>query len=72
MTRSFESCENVESSIGAKEIDLPNCEGLRVMPGGGSIEQMMERSHALRQWFPQGIPTAQERWEAKRAVEFRL
>jgi hypothetical protein len=32
----------------------------------------MERNQQMRRWFPAGLPSEEERWERKRAVEFRL
>jgi hypothetical protein len=33
---------------------------------------MIERSRQLRRWFPSGLRRAEERWQAKTAVEFHL
>jgi hypothetical protein len=33
---------------------------------------MIQRSGQLRQWFPLGLPAAEERWQAKTTEEFHL
>jgi hypothetical protein len=33
---------------------------------------MIQRSRQLRQWFPLGLPAAEERWQAKTTEEFHL
>jgi hypothetical protein len=33
---------------------------------------MIQRSRQLRQWFPDGLPSEEERWRAKTTDEFRL
>jgi hypothetical protein len=54
------------------DLDLPEAEGFRSFPPPVSLAQLIRRNRELRRWFPHGIPTAQERWEAKTADEFRL
>ena len=54
------------------DFDLPEGEGIAALPPLVSLEQMIKRSRQLREWFPIGIPTPEERWRAKTDVEFHL
>jgi hypothetical protein len=37
-----------------------------------TLAQMIERSRQLRRWFPRGLRTPAERWQAKTSEEFHL
>ena len=54
------------------ELHLPEDPGFAPLPPRISLAQMMARSRQLRAWFPAGIPTPEERWQAKSTQEFRL
>jgi hypothetical protein len=54
------------------ELDLPEGEGFRSLPPRITLAQMIQRNRQLRQWFPSGLRTATERWQAKTAAEFHL
>lgn len=36
------------------------------------LSQMMRRCRELRLWFPEGLPTEEDRWQTKRHVAFCL
>jgi hypothetical protein len=54
------------------EFDLPNPEGFTSLPTRVSLERMMKGIRQMRAWFPAGIPTPEERWQAKSTQEFKL
>jgi len=54
------------------DFELPVGEGLSRVPPRVSIPRMMEHNRKLREMFPHGLPTAKERWDAKRGEAFRL
>jgi len=54
------------------DFDLPDVESFRPLPTNVSLERMQQGIQQARAWFPDGIPTAEERWSAKTDVEFRL
>ena len=54
------------------EFDLPNPEGFTSLPTWVSLERMMKGIRQMRAWFPAGIPTPEERWQAKSTQEFKL
>ena len=53
-------------------LDLPTDSHFTPLPPQVSIEQMIKWSRELREWFPDGVPTAEERWRAKSNLEFTL
>jgi hypothetical protein len=71
-TRSSASCEIREVIAPNLELNLPEGDGFRSLPPRLSLAQWMERNQQLRRWFPAGLPSEEERWERKRAAEFRL
>jgi hypothetical protein len=71
-THSSASCEIHDATSSGLELDLPNGEGFGSLPPRVSIAEMIERSRQLRRWFPAGLRRAEERWQAKTAVEFHL
>ena len=54
------------------DLDLPTDPHFAPLPPQVSIEQMIKRSRELREWFPDGVPTEEERWRAKSNLEFQL
>ena len=54
------------------EFDLPNPEGFTSLPTWVSLERMMKGIRQMRAWFPAGIPTPEECWQAKSTQEFKL
>ena len=54
------------------DFDLPNPEGFTSLPTWVSLERMMKGIRQMRAWFPAGIPTPEERWQAKSTQEFKL
>ena len=54
------------------DYDLPNPEGFTSLPTWVSLERMMKGIRQMRAWFPAGIPTPEERWQAKSTQEFKL
>jgi hypothetical protein len=72
MKHSSDSHESNEGPQSSLDLKLPPGEKFRSLPPLVSIEEMMRRSRQLREWFPAGLPTEQERWRAKSEVEFKL
>jgi hypothetical protein len=54
------------------ELNLPDGEAFRPLPPQVSLGCLIQRIRQLRQWFPAGLRTAKERWQAKTNVEFHL
>jgi hypothetical protein len=54
------------------EFDLPNPEGFTSLPTRVSLVRMRKGIRQMRAWFPAGIPTPEERWQAKSTQEFKL
>ena len=54
------------------DLNLPEGEGFAPLPPRVSLAEMVARSRQLRAWFPRGIRTAQERWQAKSNDPFSL
>lgn len=71
-TRSSASCEVHDATAPSLELELPDVAEFRPLPPCCSMVQMMQRSRQLRRWFPSGLRTCEERWQAKTAVEFHL
>ena len=69
---SSDSCEIHDDTSPGLELDLPNGEGFRSLPPQVSMMAMIERSRQLRRWCPSGLRRAEERGQAKTAVEFHL
>jgi hypothetical protein len=59
---------------GAVSLDLvlPDGGSLRSLPPRVSLAEMIQRSRQLRQWFPSGLRSPAERWQAKTDSVFRL
>lgn len=71
-TPSSASCEIHDATSLSLELNLPDGEGFRSLPPRVSLAQMIQRSRQLRRWFPSGLRSADERWQAKTATEFHL
>ena len=67
----FSAIREVAAPYGA-ELQLPDDPGLRSEPSRVSLPAMLARNRQLRAWFPRGIRTAEERWQAKTDKEFCL
>jgi hypothetical protein len=71
-TPSSDSCAIRDAAVAQGPLDFPEQEAFRSLPPPVSLAQMIERSRQLRRWFPNGLRTAAERWQAKTTVVFRL
>lgn len=73
-TPSSDSCELHETGTPGLDLslNLPEGDGFRSLPPQVSLEELIRRNRQLRRWFPAGLPTEEERWQTKRAAEFRL
>ncbi len=72
MTHSYGSPSDELSSGPVVGLDLPVSPGLEQRPSDIPLSEMIRKCRELRAWFPDSIPTQEERWAAKREVEFRL
>lgn len=54
------------------ELNLPEDRGFISRPPRVSLVQMIKRSQQLRAWFPAGIRTPEERWQAKSTQVFKF
>jgi len=61
-----------DAALPSLELSFPDGQSFRSTPPRVSLAQVIHRSQQLRRWFPRGIPTAAERWQAKTTDEFRL
>jgi hypothetical protein len=66
------SSELRDASPPSLELNLPEGDGFRSLPPLLSLVELIRRSQQLRQWFPSGLPTEEERWQAKGGTVFRL
>jgi hypothetical protein len=71
-TPSSVSCEIREVVAPNLELNLPEGDTFRSLPPQLSWAKWMERNQQMRRWFPAGLLSEEERWERKRAAEFRL
>ena len=71
-TPSSDSFEIRDASLPCLDLNFPDGEELRSFPPRVSLAEMIERNRQLRRWFPAGLRRAEERWQAKTAVEFHL
>jgi hypothetical protein len=75
MTRCSDSSKSPEAGGGdavSLDLNLPESPDFVSLPPLVSFEEMSRRIRQLRVWFPAGIPTPAERWEARIRVEFTL
>jgi hypothetical protein len=54
------------------DLEFPDDPGLPRIPPQVTIEEMMRFTRQLEEWFPHGLPTLEERWNAKTDVPFEL
>ncbi len=71
-TLSSASCEIHDAASPSLDLTLPDAESFRPVPPRVSLSQMIQCSRQLRRWFPSGLRSAEERWQAKTAAEFFL
>lgn len=71
-THSSASSEIHEAALPSLDFVLPDTEDFRSTPPLVSLARMIYHNRRLRQWFPSGLPSAEERWRAKSTAEFRL
>ena len=72
MKPSFDSASNDLESDLVVGLVFPESPGLEPRSSEIPLSEMMRKCRELREWFPDSIPTQEERWAAKRKVEFRL
>ncbi len=72
MTHSFDSSATPERHEPSLDLVFPVGGFVATLPPLISIEEMIERSRQLRDWFPAGIRSDEERWKAKTDVPFVL
>ncbi len=66
------SCEIHEAALQGADLDLPTGGMDSSLPPRLTMQALMQRNRQLRQWFPSGLPTPEERWQAKCTAEFCL
>lgn len=71
-TRSSASCEIHDATSSSLSLNFPDGKGFVSVPPRVSMAEMMRRNQQLRRWFPYGLRRAEERWQAKTALEFHL
>jgi len=54
------------------DFDLLDAEGFVSVPTWVSLERMMKGIRQMRAWFPAGIRTPEERWQAESTDQFEL
>ena len=69
---SSDSCAIRNAARPSLDFDLPDPEGFTSLPAEVSLERMLKGVRQMRAWFPAGIRTAEERWQAKTNQEFVL
>lgn len=71
-TPSSASYEIRDAPLAGAGLDLPEGIAPRSLPPCIALMDFVRRNRELRQWFPRGVKSAQERWAAKIDVEFSL
>lgn len=71
-TRSCASCEAHDATASSLSLNFPDGEAFVSFPPRVSMAEMIRRNQQLRRWFPHGLRRAEERWQAKTALEFHL
>jgi hypothetical protein len=66
------SCELRDAAAPTLDLNLPDGKGFAPPPPRLTLAQMIQRSRQLREWFPEGVRSAQERWRAKTRAQFQL
>ena len=59
-----------DAALPSLDLNLPEGDGFDPLPPLVSLATMTARSRQLRQWFPRGLRTEEERWQAKSAEPF--
>ncbi|HHY84050.1 MAG TPA: hypothetical protein GYA07_00740 [Verrucomicrobia bacterium] len=72
MKRSSDSHGIEDKPLPGLELNLPEGDRFRALPPQVSLDHMLKRCRELRQWFPEGIRTAEERWAARTTDQFQL
>lgn len=72
MKPSSGSCVIRDAVRPSLDFDLPDPEGFASLPTEVSLERMLRGIRQMRAWFPDGIRTAEERWQAKSIAPFEL
>jgi len=63
--RSSEHCASPESGGPLPDLELPEEPEFRSFPPLLPMDEYMKRNRQLRELFPDGLPTLEERWAAK-------
>jgi hypothetical protein len=71
-TPSSDSCGTHDKALPTLDLNLPDEDRFRSWPSRISMAEFVRRNQVLRQWFPNGLKTPEERWRAKTDVEFHL
>lgn len=66
------SCEIHEEAAPSLDLDFPSGDARRLLPPRIPLATMVQRNRQLRQWFPNGLKSPEERWSAKTTAEFYL
>jgi hypothetical protein len=72
MKPSSESFVIRDSGRPSLDFELPDPEGFTSLPTRVSLERMLKGVRQMRAWFPAGIPSVEERWQAKSTDQFEL
>lgn len=54
------------------DFELPDPKGFTSLPTQVSLERMLKGIRQMRTWFPAGIRSAEERWQAKSTDQFKI
>ena len=71
-TLSSASSEFRDAVAPVSDLNLPEGEGFAPLPPRLSLAQMIQRNRQLREWFPAGLRSPEERWQAKTSAQFQL
>ena len=72
MTPSSEFFAIRDAAWPSLELEFPEGAGIRALPPLVSLERYIRLNRQLRRWFPAGLRSPEERWQAKTREEFRL
>ena len=61
-----------DAALPSLDLNLPDGEGFDPLPPRVTLAEMAARSQQLRRWFPQGVRTPEERWQARAVEAFKL
>lgn len=73
-TKLFSDCCEIHDAevVPNPHLVLPEGETFRSLPPCVPLAQVIRRGRELRRWFPHGLRSAEERWQAKSTEEFHL